>query len=97
MHPTLLQWSLGVGSTAVSLATADGAAARARAVKPLGFQTFAPAAAIGAQATRIDVNLDAPLVVEPGTYVHVILKCPIGLATASQVIRGICGINSYFE
>ena len=85
------------GSTAVSLATADGTATRARAVVPLGFQTFPIGAAIGAQATRIDVNLDAPLVAEPGTFVHVILKMPIGSATASQVIRGICGINSYFE
>ena len=94
---TLLQWSIGVGSTAVSLATADGATARARAIVPLGFQTFPVGAAIGAQATRIDVNLDAPLVVEPGTYVHVILKMPISTATASEIIRGCVGINSYFE
>lgn len=94
---TLLQWSIGVDSTAVSLATADGAATRARAIQPLGFQTFPIGAAIGAQATRIDVNLDAPLVVEPGTYIHVILKMPVSTATASQVVRGLVGINSYFE
>ncbi len=94
---TLLQWSIGVGSTAVSLAQADAASTRARVVTPLGFQTFAPAAAIGVQATRIDVNLDAPLVCEPASYVHVILKMPVGLATASQVIRGIVGFNGYFE
>lgn len=94
---TLLQWSLGVGSTAVSLATADAATTRARAVVPLGVQSFAVGAAIGAQATRIDINLDAPLVVEAGTFVHVILKMPIGTATASQVIRGVVGFNGYFE
>ena len=94
---TVLQWSLGVGSTAVSLATADAATTRARSPVTLGYQTFPIGAAIGAQATRIDVNLDAPLVCEQGTYVHVILKMPIGTATASQVVRGIVGINAYFE
>jgi hypothetical protein len=94
---TVLQWSLGVGSTAVSLATADAATTRARSPVALGFQTFPIGAAIGAQATRLDVNLDAPLVCEAGSFVHVILKMPIATSTASQVIRGICGINAYFE
>lgn len=94
---TLLQWALGVGSTAVSLATTDAAATRARAVIPLGSQYFAIGAPVGANTNRIDVNLDAPLVVEPSTYLHVILKMPIGTATASQIIRGVVGINGYFE
>lgn len=93
----VLQWSVAVGSTAVSLATTDGANSRARSVVPLGFQTFPIGAAIGAQATRIDVNLDAPLVCEQGTYVHIILKMPVATATASQIIRGVVGINGYFE
>lgn len=94
---TLLQWSLGTGSTAVSLATADASATRARSVVPLGFQTFPIGAAIGAQATRIDVNLDAPIVCEPSSFVHIILKMPVATATASQIIRGVVGINGYFE
>lgn len=94
---TLLQWSLGAGSTAVSLAQADGAASRARAVVPLGYQSYPIGAAIGASATRIDINLDAPIVVEPASFVHVILKMPLGTATASQIIRGVVGFNGYFE
>ena len=94
---TVLQWSLGVGSTAVSLAQADAAATRARVVTPLGYQNFAPAEVIGAQATRIDVNLDAPIVCEPASYVHVILKIPVGIVTGSQIIRGVVGFNGYFE
>lgn len=94
---TWLQWSLGVGSTAVSLATAEAAAARAPRRIALGNQVFAIADAIGKQAARIDVNLDAPVVVEPGTYLHVILKMPLGTATASQIIRGVVGINGYWE
>jgi len=96
--PTVLQWTLGVGSTAVSLATAEAAAARAPRRITLGTQAFPVGAAIGADAgKRIDVNLDAPVVVEPGTFLHVILKMPVGTATASQIIRGVVGINAYWE
>jgi len=81
-HQPYLQWSIGVGSTAVSLATADGAGSKARAVVPLGVQSLPVGAAIGASANRIDINLDAPLVAEPGTFVHVILKMPVATATS---------------
>lgn len=94
---TVLEWALGVGSTAVSLATTEAAAARAPRRLGLGIQSFAVGAAIGAAANRIDVNLDAPVVVEPGAFLHVILKMPVGTATASQVIRGLVGVNAYWE
>jgi hypothetical protein len=96
---TLLQWGLGVGSTAVSLATADSATAGTRAPRriPLGLQSFPAASSIGTIAPDIDVNLDAPLYVAAGTFVHIILKMPVGLATASQVIRGTVMINGFWE
>lgn len=95
---TLLQWTLGVGSTAVSLATGEAATTRAPRRISLGTQSIAVATPIGGNADRrIDVNLDAPVVVEPGTYLHIILKMPVGTATASQVIRGTVGINAYWE
>ena len=96
---TLLQWGLGVGSTAVSLATADSATAGTRAPRriTLGMQVFPAAGAIGLVAAPVDVNLDAPLYVAAGTFVHVILKMPVGLATASQVIRGTVMINGFWE
>ena len=52
---------------------------------------------IGQAADAIDVNLDAPECVEPGTYIHVLLKYPVGTATASQILRGSVFINGYFE
>lgn len=96
---TVLQWGLGVGSTAVSLATADSATAGTRAPRrvTLGVQSFAIGAAIGSVATPIDVNLDAPLYVAAGTFVHIILKMPVGTATASQIIRGTALINGFWE
>lgn len=96
--PTLLQWAIGVGSTAVSLATTDGAATRLPKRLALGAQSIAVGTAIGGMANQsVDTNLDAPLVVEPGTYLHIILKIPVGTATASEVIQGIVGINGYWE
>lgn len=97
--PTLLQWAIGVGSSAVSLATADSATAGTRAARrlALGVQSLPVGAAIGAATTPVDVNLDAPLVVEPGTFLHVILKMPVGAATASEIIRGTVMINGFFE
>lgn len=95
--PTVLEWTLGVGSTAVTLVTADGAATRATRRLTLGAQTFTVGALAGAKADRVDVNLDAPVVVEPGTYLHIILRVPYGTATATELFRGNVGLNAYWE
>jgi hypothetical protein len=96
---TVLQWGLGVGSSGVSLATTDSATAVGRAPRrlTLGVQYIPVGSVIGYVAPEVDFNLDAPIVVEPGAYFHVILKIPVGTATASQIIRGTCFVNGYFE
>jgi hypothetical protein len=95
--PTVMEWSLGVGSTAVSLATAEAAATRAPRRVALGVSNFVVGALAGAKADRVDVNLDAPIVVEPGTFMHIILRVPYGTATATELFRGMVGINAYWE
>lgn len=95
--PTVFQWSLAVGSTAVSLATTDGASTRLPKRIALGAQSLIVGSAVGASAERLDVNLDAPLVCEPGTYTHIILKMPVGTATATETFRGVVGVNAYWE
>ena len=97
--PTLLQWAVGVGSTAVSLATADSATAGTRAPRKLaiGSQSLPIAAAIGANVPDLDIQFNSPLYVEAGTFFHIILKMPVGTATASQIIRGTCSINGFYE
>jgi hypothetical protein len=96
--PTLLNWYLGAGSTAVSLATADAAAARAPHRWALGVQSLAVGAPIGAKADRIDADFSmAPVPVEPGCFAHLILRMPVGTATASQIIRGMAAFRGYFE
>lgn len=95
--PTVLEWSCAVGSTAVTLLTTDTAVARLPKRISLGTQSFVVGALAGALAQRVDVNLDAPLVVEPGTYFHIILRMPYGTATATELFRGQVGVNSYWE
>lgn len=100
--PTVLDWSLGLNASAVSLATADGATTWAPRRIPLGMQGFpltAPTgpAGIGDSAPEITRMFPTPLVVDSGRYCHVIVSVPVGTATASQVFRGTVMINGYFE
>ena len=97
--PNLLQFAVGVGSTGVSLATADSATSGTCAPRriPIGTQYLPVGAVIGQNCTPIDINFDVPLVVEPSKYFHLILKMVVGTATASQIIRGTCFVNGYFE
>jgi hypothetical protein len=97
--PTCIQWSLGVGATAITPATVDSDTTGTRSTRiiPLGTQTIPVSAPIGTRANVIDVNLDAPIVCEPGTYIQVYNRPYLGVATASQVIRGIVMFNGYWE
>lgn len=88
---TILDWSLGIKSTAVSLATAS-----CRRI-PLGTQGFIVGTAIGGAAPEIARWFEPELVVDDGEFVHVIVQVPLGTATASQVIRGDAMVHGYFE
>jgi hypothetical protein len=89
--PTLLTWSAGVNSSAVSLATASLNRIT------LGVQSLAVGAAIGATAQRISKIFSTPLVVSSGRFFHIILRMPVATATGSQVIAGMVTIDGYFE
>lgn len=95
--PTILDWAIGVNSTAVSLATADGASTVAPRRIPLGMQTFGLTAAIGAMPPDMFRQFLTSVVVDGGRFVHVILQVPVGAATASQIFRGDVTISGYFE
>lgn len=94
---TILDWSIGINSSAVSLATVDGAGTYAPRRIPLGTQGFQVLGGIGQNATDIARIFPTPLVVDGGRYVHIILQIPVGTATALQIIRGDVQINGYFE
>jgi hypothetical protein len=98
VNATTFFWAAGVGSSAVSLATTDAATTVSPKRVPLGVQSFLAAAPLGTIASGFDVQFtDAPLVVQPGTYLHIIVKQLNGAATASLVWRGQVMVNGYFE
>lgn len=87
---TWLSWFADVDSPAITLAANSFRI-------PIGNQVFPIAAAIGAQATRLQAAFDAPLVTGSGRLFKVGLKMPLGTATASQVIRGTVTVKGYFD
>lgn len=94
---TVLQWSVGINSSAVSLATADGAGTWAPRRVNLGIQAFPVASAVGAVATSVSTLSDSNYVVDGGRYLHIILKMPVATATATEIFRGVVSINGFFE
>lgn len=95
--PTTVRFYVGVGSTAVSLATADAANARAPRRVYVGAISIPVNAVVGQLGDRtIDVQFSHPYPVEPGTYLHIIARITSGAATASQVITGAAMPRFYF-
>ncbi len=95
--PTVVDWGLGINSSAVSLATIDGVGTWAPRRIPLGVQAFGLTVAIGALANDIVRTFDPPLVIDSGRFFHVIAQVPVGAATASQILRGNIYINGFHE
>jgi hypothetical protein len=95
---TVLQWGIGVGGTVDQLAGAeDAVGVKIRRAIALGIQHWAVGAAVGAPAARIDVKFDDPLVIHGGEYVSFFYKVLVGTATATEVFRGVIGVNGFFE
>ena len=98
VNATTFFWAAGVGATTATLNTSDAATTVSPKRVPLGVQSFLAAAPIGTIAPGFDVQFtDAPLAIQPGTYLHIIVKQLNGAATASLVWRGQVMINGYFE
>lgn len=93
--PTVMNWALGFGATAVSLATATTTRI------PIGMNVLPLSAPIGSKADSIYHQFRTPVTVgqglTTGRFVQVILRVTVGAATASQVIAGMVGFEGYFE
>lgn len=94
--------ALAWGGTALSLATTETgsfvtATAKARRIQPLGVISFPVAAAVGAQATPLQFDFEAPIVINPGEYVQVVAKILVGTATATEVFQWVISPNLYHE
>ena len=95
---TILQYAVGVGGSAVSLATTDSTTGIKPKIVPLGGQSFAIGAAIGAKEPGFQVDFSAaPLVVPQSTVLSLLVRVPVGTATASNTFRGTITVIGYFE
>jgi hypothetical protein len=98
---TILDWSLGVNGTALDLSTADSLAAGTFATRriPIGMHGFpVTTSIIGTSAPDVVADFSAcPLMVESARYFHVIMECPVGTNTGSEIFRGDCQIQGWFE
>ena len=95
---TILQFAVGVNSTAASLATTDSTTSVKPRIVPLGGQSFAISAAIGTSSPGFQVDFShAPLAVAAGNFLDIVVRQPVGTATASSLYRGSVTIIGYFE
>lgn len=95
---TILDWSIGLNASAVSLATADSPPASwAPRRIPIGMQALLALAGVGQAASDLSRRFDPPHVIDVNRFLHVIVQVPVGAATGSQVIRGDVLIQGYFE
>lgn len=90
------------GGSSVTLAATESASfatatTKLRRVQPVGVISFPVAAAVGAQATGIQFDFEAPLVINPGEFVQVICKIILGTATATETFLWVVSPNLYHE
>ena len=101
----LLSFDLGIGSTAVTLATTESGSFAATTKKarliPLGFMEFSSnvqtvtAPVAGSIGDDIDFDFEAPLVVNPGEWVQVVMRCVN--CGAGGLVSLAAAFNSYWE
>jgi hypothetical protein len=100
--PALVQsWALGLtyGGTTQNMTTTDSATGRAARRVPLGIQSIPINAPINTVATP-DISFDfgdAPLYVQPGEYLQLILKGLTVTGTSGQVLTFNLVYNGYWE
>lgn len=81
-------WSLAFGHTSISLATAEGASAKAPRRIPLGVQTVAAGAVALTQLQSVLFDFTRPVIVNPGEMLQVVKK-KVGAAPSAGVIAHI--------
>lgn len=89
-------WFAAYGHTAVSLATAEGAASKAPRHLALGTQAVAASAALGSNLPGFDIDLATPLVVQPGEFIQICHRKVGTVATAGSILHSI-SVGGYWE
>jgi hypothetical protein len=100
--PSTISWSLAFGALSANLAVAEAVALTAATAKsfrrvPLGIQSWAVGALVGAKDADLAMTFQSPIVVFPGEMVAVVAKFIQGTATASQVIFTNVTFDAHFD
>jgi hypothetical protein len=100
--PTTYAVAVAWGSTSVSLAATESASfttgtTKIRRIQPVGVIGIPVNAVIGQQGTSTQFDFEAPIVVNAGEFVGVIVKILSGAATPSQVLQFVVSPNLYHE
>lgn len=94
--PYVAQWSLAYGHTAVSLATAEGAIAKAPRRIGLGIQAVTAAQAVDTLLATVSYKFDTPITIYPGEFIQTVKK-KVGTAPSSGVIAHVITFDGYHE
>ena len=94
--PVLYAYSLAFGHTTVSMAQAEGIAAKAPRRIAIGFETYAATAAVGVIGTGCSMAFASPIVVNPGEFVAICAK-NLGVVTSAGVIAILVSFDAYEE
>jgi hypothetical protein len=94
--PIVYAYSIAYGHTAVSLATTESATTKAPRRKFLGVNSFAAAAPVGTVGTEVKINMENPIVVQPGEFIQIIAK-NVGAVTTTGVVTFFIDLDGYFE
>ncbi len=98
--PVLYAFSLAYGHNALTLAQAEGVGTKAARRIPLGFETYAAAAAVGTVGDQsqngVYMVFNAPIAVNPSEYVAITAK-NLGTVTTTGVICFHVTFDSYWE
>jgi hypothetical protein len=88
--PTLIEWGMQVNASAGSLISSG-------VRKSFGNQSIPVGTLIGGNVAPLVRNFNTPIVCEGGTFMNIIMRIPVGTATASQIIGGTFDIDGYQE
>ena len=99
---TVFAVAVAWGGSSLTLAATEStsfqtATTKLRRIQPIGVIAFPVAAAVGAAATGIQFDFEAPIVVNPGEYIQVVAKILVGTATATEVFQWVISPNLYHE
>ena len=99
--PVIYAYAVAFGHTALSLATAETgsfvtATAHAPRIVPIGIESYAATAAVGALGSGCTLQLANPIVVLPGEYVALLAR-NIGVVTTTGAITIVAAFDAYWE